>query len=1257
MISFSYCSLAKKSASVFLSVAIILTSSTFSFPKKSIASDPDATSVLGGITDFSDTWNQFDDANLQIIEAAYIGEIVPIGVDTVDADPISFSYEIYDYDGLHSSIDQEQANKLIEIQNSTSLTNEEVLTALESGQTVGHESEKYRAENATLIQMEDSRNILVASMSPQYFLDEGGQYRPIEQAFESISDVIVVEDYLISKPEHGHKILMPDSAPLGIEYYDYGYLKTDAKTLVNTSLPDNSYAMTMVNSSGWIHLLPIGTATEDSAGTESGQAPFGDSEPVVVEGSLAFSDVSTDIDETFQPLGDGILHTFALQQVPQNLTTDGSFILKSKVQLPEGAVLKANGVDIGDNFSTMEESIGVFVNDEKIFEFPHPVAYDAGNAYSWEFEFPLETEWVKNGQTYEVSTKIPSNWLTATEREYPVEVNSFLISESNTIDGGISTLSKTVSEYAKCRYMMLDDDKTIDPSHKDYANRTAVGKKSNQLLRPVYYLDFDEKLAVLNGKDIDSATLGLWYDGSTKPFTDFRDIDAYSIESSIDCDEKQDYSEISKGNSVLHTLPIGGTTSHLYSFEFKSRVQQHADGVAFYGLFLEGNNFQVGEKKYFMNTSKNTPKYTIQYTTPQETNVKPSRAVITPSSTTFPKNNSVTISVWSTDNNENDVLDYEIDWGDGSSKSYIHNKPQGATATATKNGGYSNRGSYTIRVNAIDQDGAESGWSTKSIRIENTEPNAGTVYDPSNYQTNVSAPQHTIRWNSGSDDNGDSLTYRIYLSTTNSRSSAALKYSGSGTSYTINNLGYSTQYYLWLETDDNDGGMTVDNITFTTEPAPTAITFDDINPKEITKGGTENFVITGNNLDSVERVLIYGIREFRSSNFSNRTSTSLTINNVAIPEGWNTGQKSITLYSNSAANTDSKNFYFTVYEALKKPVISSISPSNVFRTTGVELEIFGSNFNGANAVQVKEYGTSTEYDKTYTGNELNVEPGGTKIIIPNFTLNDDSGSYEFYVKNPSTDTDKNISDAFIKYMYTSNLTTPDLYVSYAKATTTCKINGDDDPTNYRDQDTMTVRFSIANRGTDAQNESTATVRFCDNKTCSGSSNIIITKSVPSLISQDKYNSEFITYTNHPSWFNEGDLAYVVIEADSNNTINEGAHEDKNSKAVPIRNNPEEEVSDPNFNCGDTSASGFFIQSIDPNWTAPDPATETYADLSLEIFSFLQSVKKGDISAFEIPVVAGRMHERLVNWIGIQGAEDITALEEALFPAESTLLAL
>jgi hypothetical protein len=47
-----------------------------------------------------------------------------------------------------SSIDQEQANKLIEIQNSTSLTNEEVLTALESGQTVGHESEKYRAENA-----------------------------------------------------------------------------------------------------------------------------------------------------------------------------------------------------------------------------------------------------------------------------------------------------------------------------------------------------------------------------------------------------------------------------------------------------------------------------------------------------------------------------------------------------------------------------------------------------------------------------------------------------------------------------------------------------------------------------------------------------------------------------------------------------------------------------------------------------------------------------------------------------------------------------------------------------------------------------------------------------------------------------------------------------------------------------------------------------------------------------------------------------
>jgi hypothetical protein len=135
------------------------------------------------------------------------------------------------------------------------------------------------------------------------------------------------------------------------------------------------------------------------------------------------------------------------------------------------------------------------------------------------------------------------------------------------------------------------------------------------------------------------------------------------------------------------------------------------------------------------------------------------------------------------------------------------------------------------------------------------------------------------------------------------------------------------------------------------------------------------------------------------------------------------------------------------------------------------------------------------------------------------------------------------------------------------------------------------------------------------------------------------------------------LAYVVIEADSNNTINEGAHEDKNSKAVPIRNNPEEEVSDPDFNCGDTSASGFFVQSIDPNWTAPDPATETYADLSLEIFSFLQSVKKGDISAFEIPVVAGRLHERLENWKDIQSVEDIATLDASLFPVKSALLLL
>jgi hypothetical protein len=105
MISFSFCSLAKKSASVFLSVAIILTSSTFSFPKITQASSYNPENIdpgtLEGIHEFSDTWNQLTNSKLQLIEAAYVGEIVPIGVYTVDSDPISFSYEIYDYDGLH----------------------------------------------------------------------------------------------------------------------------------------------------------------------------------------------------------------------------------------------------------------------------------------------------------------------------------------------------------------------------------------------------------------------------------------------------------------------------------------------------------------------------------------------------------------------------------------------------------------------------------------------------------------------------------------------------------------------------------------------------------------------------------------------------------------------------------------------------------------------------------------------------------------------------------------------------------------------------------------------------------------------------------------------------------------------------------------------------------------------------------------------------------------------------------------------------
>jgi hypothetical protein len=292
-----------------------------------------------------------------------------------------------------------------------------------------------------------------------------------------------------------------------------------------------------------------------------------------------------------------------------------AYILKAKVQLPEGAVLKANGVDIGDNYSTMEESIGVYVNDEKIFEFSHPVAHDAENAHSWEYGFPLETTWTKNGQAYDISVKIPSNWLTATEREYPVEITSSLVSESSTTSGSIRALD-TTSDDTTCEYMMYNNNSIINTV--DYSYQTAVGDKGTNPLRPVYYLNFGSSFPELTGKDIDLARLRLRYKGYEQK-SDYRSVKAYSIESSFSCSSgKKSYSSMNKGNNILDTNSVGGTSETNEDFIITDRIQAHANGDKFYGLFLEGSNFSINEKKFFSNTGTTQPEYYTIYTDPPE---------------------------------------------------------------------------------------------------------------------------------------------------------------------------------------------------------------------------------------------------------------------------------------------------------------------------------------------------------------------------------------------------------------------------------------------------------------------------------------------------------------------------------------------------------------------------------------------------------------------------------------------------------------
>jgi len=170
---------------------------------------------------------------------------------------------------------------------------------------------------------------------------------------------------------------------------------------------------------------------------------------------------------------------------------------------------------------------------------------------------------------------------------------------------------------------------------------------------------------------------------------------------------------------------------------------------------------------------------------------------------------------WDADDPDNDILHYKI---------YMGKSAPFPLLGETDNESYTIRDSldrgttYYWKVVVFDEKGDSAIGDIWSFTTqENHPPNSPTNPSPTNGATGISIQNITLSW-SCSDPDGDALRYDVYFGTSTNPPRTAQDITSS--SYTVNNLNYSTTYYWKIVAKDNETSTSGPIWSFTTQSQP-----------------------------------------------------------------------------------------------------------------------------------------------------------------------------------------------------------------------------------------------------------------------------------------------------------------------------------------------------------------------------------------------------------------------------------------------------
>jgi len=204
------------------------------------------------------------------------------------------------------------------------------------------------------------------------------------------------------------------------------------------------------------------------------------------------------------------------------------------------------------------------------------------------------------------------------------------------------------------------------------------------------------------------------------------------------------------------------------------------------------------------------------FTTQAAANNRPN----TPSMPSGPKSGYAGISYsysTSATNPDGDQLKYTFDWGDGitSETGFVN-----SGATVSKSHSWSNPGTYYVKAKASDSRGMSSEWSDPTpvtiIAAPNHTPNTPSNPSPANHASAVSI-NAVLSWSGGDPDAGDTVTYDVYLGT--SENPPLVSHKQSTTTCTPGTLSHNSECYWKIVAIDSHGASATSPLWhFTTEP-------------------------------------------------------------------------------------------------------------------------------------------------------------------------------------------------------------------------------------------------------------------------------------------------------------------------------------------------------------------------------------------------------------------------------------------------------